>query len=76
MKKVFYWLGGIGYAIITLICLIVVEEPFKIVARGTMMDYNNIMLVAVPIMFLYTIMLWGIYNLINFISNKKDKVES
>jgi len=76
MEKIFYWLGGIGDVIIIAICLAVVEKPFEIVARGMVMDYNNITLVAVPITIVYMLALWGIYKLINFITKRKSKVES
>jgi hypothetical protein len=76
MEKIFHWLGVIGDVIIIAICLVVVDEPFEIVARGMVMDYNNITLVAVPITIVYMLALCGIYKLINFIKKSKSKVES
>jgi hypothetical protein len=76
MANVFYWLGGIGCVVIVAICLAVLENPFEIVGRGMVMDYNKLSMTAVPITMMYYFLLWGIYKAINFFKSKRNKVES
>lgn len=73
MKKIFYWVGGIGSFILLLISIKTTPNAFEWLELN-MYSYPNFFINWVIYEIVYLLILYGIYYLITKIINKKKGV--
>lgn len=70
LEKIFKILGVIGFVVICILSFIIPSNPLDIVVKGVNYDYPMFLCIIVFGGLLYSIILYGIYLLINTIYKK------